>query len=89
MEGYKMKTKMVRVLKKMHYLRTIWSSHVIGLGLVLLAVIVLLFRDWRAIERLYFLAFFFSVVFLNRWRISSAKLLYLLIGISCVEAYIF
>ncbi len=89
MEGYKRKTKVVRLLNKMHYLRTIWSSHVIGLALVLLAVIVILFRDWRAIERLYFLAFFLSIVFLNRWRISSAKLLYLLIGISCVGAYIF
>jgi fructoselysine and glucoselysine-specific PTS system IID component len=89
MEGYEKKTKVVRLLKKMYYLRTIWSSHVVGLALVLLAVLVVLFRDWEAIERLYFLAFFLSIVLLNRWRISAARLLYLLIGISCVGGYIF
>ena len=88
-EGYVRKTKVVRRLKKMHYYRTIWGSHVIGLGLVLLAVIVILLRDWSAVGKLYFLAFFLPMVFLNRWRISSAKLLYLLIGISCTGAYIF
>lgn len=89
MKGYERKTKVVGLLKKTHYPRTIWGSHLIGLGLVLLAVMVILLRDWRAMERLYFLAFFLSIVFLNRWRISSARLLYLLIGISCAGAYIF
>jgi len=89
MEGYERKTKMVRLLKKMHYSRTIRTSHLIGLGLVLLTVIIIFFRDWKAMERLYFLAFFLSIVFLNRWRISSTKLLYLLIGISCAGTYIF
>ncbi len=88
-EGYERKTGVVRLLKKMHYSRTISSSHLIGLGLVLVAVIVIFLRDWKAIEKLYFLAFFISMVFLNRWRISSAKLLYLIIGISCIGAYIF
>jgi len=89
MEGYELKTRVVRLLKKMHYSRTISSSHLLGLGLVLLAVIVIFLRDWKAIERLYFLAFFISMVLLNRWRISSARLLYLLIGVSCIGVYIF
>jgi len=89
MKGYQGKAKVVRLLEKMHYSRTISSSNVIGLGLVLLAFIVILLRDWKAMERLYFLTFFLSIVLLNRWRVSSAKLLYLLIGISCAGAYIF
>ncbi len=88
-EGYERKTKVVRLLKRMYYLRTIWSSHLISIVLVLLTLLVLMFRDWGVRERLYFLAFFLSIVLLNRWRISSAKLLYLLIGISCVGGYIF
>jgi PTS system mannose-specific IID component len=88
-EGYEKKTKIVKLLKKMHYSRTIRSSHLIGVALVLLAVIIIFFRDWKAMERLFFLAFFLSIVFLNRWRISSTRLLYLLIGISCIGAYIF
>jgi len=88
-EGYEMKTKVVRLLKKMRYTSTIWSSHLIGLVLVILAVIVILLGESKATEKLYFLVFFPSFVFLNRWRISSAKLLYLLIGISCAVEYIF
>jgi len=88
-EGYERKTKVVRLLKRMYYLRAIWSSRLISLALVLLTLLVLMFRDWGVRERLYFLAFFLSLVLLNRWRISSAKLLYLLMGISCVGAYIF
>jgi len=88
MKGYERKTKVVRLFKKMHYSRTIWSSHLIGLGLVLLAVMVILLRDWKTMERPYFLVFFLAIVFFNRWRISSTKLLYLLIGISCVGACI-
>jgi mannose/fructose/N-acetylgalactosamine-specific phosphotransferase system component IID len=89
MKGYERKTEVVRLFKKMHYSRTIWNSRLIGLGLVLLAVMVILLRDWKTMERPYFLVFFLATVFFNRWRISSTKLLYLLIGISCAGAYIF
>lgn len=88
-EGYERKTKVVRLLKKMRYTSTISSSHLIGLGLVLLAVTVIFLRQWEAMKSLLFLALFLSIVFLRRWRISSAKLVYLLVGICCALAYIF
>lgn len=89
MEGFEKKTKVIGLLRKMHYSRTISSSHLIGLGLVLFATMVIFFRDWEGIQKLYFLAFFLPMILLNRWRVSSGKLLYMLIGISCAGAYIF
>jgi len=87
LEGYKKKTKVVRLFKKMEYSRTISSSRLVGLGLVLLALIVLFLREWKGMQSVYFLAFFLAAVFLNRWRFSSIRLLYLLIVISSVRAY--
>jgi len=88
-KGYERKTKVVRLLKRMDYSKTIRSSHLIGLCLVILAILAILSQELRMVERLFFLALFLLMVFLNRRSISSLKLLYLLIGISCLGVYIF
>ncbi len=88
-EGYKRKTGVVRLFRKMRYTHTISSAHFIGLVLIILAVLVMLLGERKATDKLYFLVSFPCIVFLNRWRISSAKLLYLLVSISCALEYIF
>jgi len=88
-EGYKRKTGVVRLFRKMRYTRTISSAHLIGLVLIILAALVILLGQWKATDKLYFLVSFPCMVFLNRWRIPSAKLLYLLVVIFCALEYVF